>query len=305
MANRVQLGNLGSGVFGLKVSKPSVNVLTASDKDLLFDSTKARTGQIYAGANGLNFFESTTDLDPDVSGTNAIVESIAGTNHTGKKIIIDGTTVTMSSTTTMFNGTVITTAYDIKDDITAANISNITAIRRSDAKIRITKPASAGDLVISYVSTTNSMEGVLGINAGTYAVGILSTSGVNYLTGTGSTKAGLGYLPLITLSELNTGTAQYDGSEEEYDAVEEVSTFSLWETTETHMYPISGVSNPPEESSSNANQSSFDAGGPIGRGRSYNILEDFDENKVNCENCSFFILRIPLGYGYMNSTYYG
>ena len=49
MANRVQLGDLGSGVYGLKVSKPSVNVLTATDKDLLFDSTKARTGQIYAG----------------------------------------------------------------------------------------------------------------------------------------------------------------------------------------------------------------------------------------------------------------
>lgn len=305
MANRVQLGDLGSGVFGLKVSKPSVNVLTASDKDLLFDSTKARTGQIYAGANGLDFYESTSDLDPEVIGQTAVVETIAGTNHTGKKIIIDGTTVTMSSTTTMFNGTVISTAFDIRDDINAANISNITASRRSDAKIKITKPASAGDLVISYISSTNSMESVLGINAGTYPVGILSTSGVNYLTGTGSTKASLGYVPLITLAELNTGTAQQDGDEEEYDAVEEVSTFSLWETTETHMYPISGASNPPSTSDNNANQGSFDAGGPISRGRSYNILEDNDENKVNCENCSFFVLRIPLAYGYMNSTYYG
>ena len=51
MANRVLLGNLGSGNFGLKVSKKNVDVTTAADKDLLFNSNLDRSGQIYAGAN--------------------------------------------------------------------------------------------------------------------------------------------------------------------------------------------------------------------------------------------------------------
>jgi len=50
MANRILLGNLGS-TFGLKVSKEGQNVLTTSDKNLIFDSTKPRTGQIYAGGS--------------------------------------------------------------------------------------------------------------------------------------------------------------------------------------------------------------------------------------------------------------
>lgn len=50
MANRVLLGNLGS-TFGLKVSKEGQNVLTTSDKNLIFDSTKPRTGQVYAGGS--------------------------------------------------------------------------------------------------------------------------------------------------------------------------------------------------------------------------------------------------------------
>ena len=40
----------------------------------------------------------------------------------------------------------------------------------------------------------------------------------------------------------------------------------------------------------------------------YNHLVIFIEDQdidVQCENCSFFVLRIPLGYGYMTSTYYG
>ena len=80
MANRVQLGDLGSGVYGLKVSKPSVNVLTATDKDLLFDSTKARTGQIYAGANGLDFVGDNSDSDPQIVGTVNIDEAITGSD---------------------------------------------------------------------------------------------------------------------------------------------------------------------------------------------------------------------------------
>lgn len=311
MANRVQLGELGSGVFGLKVSKPSVNVLTASDKDLLFDSTKARTGQIYAGANGLDFVGNNTDSDPQAVGTVDINETIGGTDLRGKKIIIDGTTVTLTSVTTMFNGNLVTNGNDIKNDINSASITGIQAYRNSAgagaARLRIEKSYTNGDMVISYPAS-DSLENFVGVNAATYAVGIIDSNGINYLTGTGSTKAGLGYIPLITLAEANTGTAQHDGSEEDYDSFEQVSTFSIWETTATHMYPAAGSSDAPTDTGTSVgrnNASSFTAGGPAIRGRSYNILEDFDENHTECTNCSFFVLRIPLAYGYMNSTYYG
>ena len=310
MANRVQLGNLGSGVFGLKVSKPNVNVLTAPDKDLLFDSTKARTGQIYAGANGLDFVGGTSDSDPQIIGTVAIDETINGSDLRGKKIIIDGTTVTLTSVTTMFNGNLVTTANDIKNDINSASITGVQAFRRTSNSqhfLNLEKNYTNGDLVISYPAS-NSLESSVGINARTYAVGIIDSNGINYLTGTGSTKAGLGYIPLITLAEENTGTAQQDGDEEDYDSFEQVSTFSIWETTATHMFPASGESDAPTNTGNSVgrnNASIFTAGGPVIRGRSYNILEDNDENKTECSGCSFFVLRIPLAYGYMNSTYYG
>jgi len=307
MANRVQLGNLGSGVYGLKVSKPSVNVLTATDKDLLFDSTKARTGQIYAGANGLDFVGDNSDSDPQIVGTVNIDEAITGSDLRGKKIIIDGTTVTLTSVTTYFNGNLITTG----NDINSASITGIQAFRNSAgtnvSRLRIEKAFANGDMVISYPAS-NSLESSVGINAATYAVGIIDTNGINYLTGTGSTKAGLGYIPLITLAEANTGTAQQDGDEEDYDSFEQVSTFSIWETTATHMFPASGASSSPTGTGNSVgknNASVFTASGPVGRGRGYNILEDNEENKIECENCSFFVLRIPLAYGYMNSTYYG
>lgn len=311
MANRVQLGDLGSGVYGLKVSKPSVNVLTATDKDLLFDSTKARTGQIYAGANGLDFVGDNSDSDPQIVGTVNIDEAITGSDLRGKKIIIDGTTVTLTSVTTYFNGNLITTGNDIKNDINSASITGIQAFRNSAgtnvSRLRIEKAFANGDMVISYPAS-NSLESSVGINAATYAVGIIDTNGINYLTGTGSTKAGLGYIPLITLAEANTGTAQQDGDEEDYDSFEQVSTFSIWETTATHMFPASGESSSPTGTGNSVgknNASVFTASGPVDRGRGYNILEDNEENKIECENCSFFVLRIPLAYGYMNSTYYG
>ena len=57
MANRVLLGKLPDGSFGLKVSKETKDVTSGSiaTSDLLFDSRLNRTGQIYAGANNINF----------------------------------------------------------------------------------------------------------------------------------------------------------------------------------------------------------------------------------------------------------
>jgi len=51
MANRVALGKLDSTNYGLRVSKENENVLTTASKNLVFDSTVTRCGQIYAGGS--------------------------------------------------------------------------------------------------------------------------------------------------------------------------------------------------------------------------------------------------------------
>ena len=61
MANRVVLGKLPDGNFGLLVSKPTENVLTTAAKNMLFDSRLNRTGQVYAGANNIGSIGSSGD----------------------------------------------------------------------------------------------------------------------------------------------------------------------------------------------------------------------------------------------------
>lgn len=294
----------GDPEFGMKVSKAGVNVLTATNKQLLFNSAQTRTAQIYAGANSLNFYESTSATNPEAVGSVNVISSL--TNHSGKKIIIDGTTVTLSTTTTIPGGTTYTSVANMVTDINNANITGITANQRtisaSDHRLRITKTASNGAMVITY-PTSNSLETAVGINAQTYAVGLLSTNGINYLTATGQTKAGLNYIPLITLSENLSGQG-FNGQDTENEdyGYEELDRLSLWETTNSHMYPVSADADGPSPTDSNANQTTFSVGTPVNRGRSYAQIED--EIEAGMLNASFFVLRIPLGYGYMTSTYF-
>ena len=51
MANRVLLGNRATGGMGAYVSKAGNNVLTCNRKELLFDSSQNRAGEIYAGGS--------------------------------------------------------------------------------------------------------------------------------------------------------------------------------------------------------------------------------------------------------------
>lgn len=57
MVNRVQLGDLGGGEFGLKISRESVEVTTVSDpSDLLFDSREEEYGNaLLSGTASLTF----------------------------------------------------------------------------------------------------------------------------------------------------------------------------------------------------------------------------------------------------------
>ncbi len=298
MANRILLGDIGS-TFGLKVSRAGTDVTTGADKDMLFDSTKNRTGQIYAGGAGLNFVGQTADQEAYVRGSvnrfgTAFVNPV---NLTGKKIIIDGTTVTLSTTTTSF-GVTFTTVDNMKADINAASITGVTASRSTlssvDHRLRLIKTGS--DMVITYPAS-NSLETFVGIAGGTYDYPELSSTGVNYLTASG--KPGLGYIPLIVLSEQHGGG--YEGEEPEEEIYESVNRLSLFKTTSTHMYPIEATADTPTDSSSNGT----DVGSPTAIGRGYTYNNGDIEQETEMINASFFVLRIPCAYGYMTSTYFG
>ena len=121
----------------------------------------------------------------------------------------------------------------------------------------------------------------------------LGDSAQNFLT-TGS-KASLGYIPLVIFSEKNNGEIDaVDGDVSLY-----ISERSLWSTTTSTVTPVSGQ--PGGVDGSNVLQ-----GANPSAGRSYglssSVLPSSDENALDV---SFFVLRIPCAFGYMNSTYFG
>ena len=298
MANRILLGNIGS-TFGLKVSRAGTDVTTGADKDMLFDSTKNRTGQIYAGGAGLNFVDDTSDQEAYVRGSvnrygTAFVNPV---NLTGKKIIIDGTTVTLSTSTSSF-GVTFTTVDNMKADINAASITGVTAKRSNlgSTDYRLTLEKTGSDMVITYPAS-NSLETFVGIGGGTYDYPELATTGVNYLTASG--KPGLGYIPLIVLSEQHGGG--YEGEESSEEIYESVNRLSLFKTTSTTMHPAAAAANLPADQSSQGTN----VGAPVGVGRGYTYNDADYVQETQMINASFFVLRIPCAYGYMTSTYFG
>jgi len=309
MANRVLLGDIGSGNYGLKISKPGFDVTTTADKNLLFNSEKGRTGQIYAGAAGLNFVDSTSDQEAEIRGTtNAYQSWNVGTpvNHSGKKIIIDGTTVTLATTTTYF-GSTYTTVANMVTDINNANISNVTAYTSTlsslDHRLKLRKTGS--DMVISYPSS-NSLENVVGIPPGTVDYPDLASNGVNYLTASGNTKPSLGYVPLIMLTETVNGVKETADEYGDLEVFEIISRVNLWETTASHMYPARAEADLQSIQMSSGggeaqevNQGT-EIGNPTSKGREY--FDDAIDSKMS--NAQFFVLRVPCAYGYMTSSYF-
>ena len=188
MAERVKIGKISGSIYGVQVTKPGKSFSDTpapTTKDMLFDSTKVRTGQIYAGGQGLN----------------------------------------------------------------------------------------------------------------------LTSTGKNWKTGSGTTKADLGYIPLITLVERFTGVSESDAPDDA-DGYEVITNISQWESTEDSVYPISANAKTPGASGTGSNgNTNFNFGQDApSRGRSYGIMEDY--NNVECQNASFFVLRIPCAFGYMNDTYF-
>ena len=300
MANRILLGDIGS-TYGLKVSRAGTDVTTGADKDMIFDSTKNRTGQIYAGGAGLNFVDYSADQEAYVRGSvNRFGTAFTNpVNLTGKKIIIDGTTVTLSTTTTS-SGVTFTTVDNMKADINAASISGVTAIKSNLSSVdhRLTLQKTTSDMVISYPAS-NSLETFIGIAGGTYDYPELSSTGVNFLTGSGTIKPSLGYVPLIVLSEQHGGG--YEGEEEEEEIYESVNRLSLFKTTSSTMHPVEAAADTPTSQGANGTE----VGAPVSIGRNYTYNNAEIPQQTEMINASFFVLRIPCAYGYMTSTYFG
>ena len=166
MANRVLIDS-----NGIKVSKPGQNVLTATNQNLIFDSSKVRTGQIYAGGSNLN----------------------------------------------------------------------------------------------------------------------LGDSSSNFLTT--SSKANLGYIPLVAISEKNNGNKTHSSGEGW------ISDISSWEFTSSTIKPVSFEPVTPTSNSSGSMDSEH-----INDGRNYSGISSANEDATNV---NYVVLRIPCAYGYMTSTYFG
>ena len=277
MANRVRLGDLGSSNYGLQVSKPGVNVLTATSKQLLFDSTKNRCGQIYAGGVDITYGALS---DYFKFQTGALIQI---SNQVGNKIIINGTTVTISSATNFG----YTSTNDLVTDINAANITGVTASAVS-AALKIQGSSSISTLTIAYPST-NSLQSHLGLAPATISQPTTETTGTNFLT-TGS-KANLGYIPLVVFSERNKGEVEYDDGESYW-----YQDRSMWQTTSSTFIPTTATV-----------LATNGLGGVAAMdtpnlGRGYDQTTSFAED---ARNVNFFVLRIPCAYGYMTSNYFG
>ena len=278
MANRVRLGDLGGSNYGLQVSKPGVNVLTATSKQLLFDSTKNRCGQIYAGGVDITY-GSLSDYFRFQTG--ALYQL---SNQVGNKIIINGTTVTISSATNFG----YTSTSDLATDINAANITGVTASAVS-AALKIQGSSSISTLTIAYPSS-NSLQSHLGLAPATLSQPTTETTGTNFLS-TGS-KANLGYIPLVVFSERNKGEVEYDSGDESYWYQDR----SMWQTTSSTFIPVTATVLATNGVGSIA---AMDA---PSLGRAYDQTTSFAED---ARNVNFFVLRIPCAYGYMTSTYFG
>ena len=118
----------------------------------------------------------------------------------------------------------------------------------------------------------------------------LNDSADNFLT-TGS-KASLGYPPLVIATEKLSGVGDGHGGQSDGEYVDQIS---FWKTTSSTITPATG------KVASTGSNGVMAAPAPAD-GRDYDGLGPSEENATNV---SYFVLRIPCAYGYMNSTYFG
>jgi len=117
----------------------------------------------------------------------------------------------------------------------------------------------------------------------------LANSSDNYLT-TGS-KTSLGYPPIVVFSERNNGNLIFGDIGNEGG---DVSQMSIWKTTTSTVTPCTA------NVATVVGQTFF--GVRPTDGRNY---DQVNSSKEDAFDVSYFVLRIPCAWGYMNSTYFG
>lgn len=242
MANRVLIGDVGSSAYGVKVSKPGVDVTTAASKDLLFDSTKQRHGVIHktaSSSSGFNFF-----LDQGV-GTQPTVGSVA---YTPLVIFIEKNYRTRFKKFPTSDGGQGNTAYYTIDSTYLNRISDgATTIIDSDDTIFDNHEFDAGGVQVERNYSSGGNLRLRGISVG-------------FKAGAGEHGAKANRASAFTITTgLTMGFRAADGS-------------------------ITGATY------------------AVTTGSSYTISAD-DESGVPVTNAKAAVLKIPCGYGFMNSTF--
>jgi len=129
-----------------------------------------------------------------------------------------------------------------------------------------------------------------------YGGGFQSSVALNNTTGIDfkGSKTQLAYTPLIWATEDKTGSIEvaepfinaYSGTDN--NGGDYAERMNMFITSKTHIIPCEMYHD----------QSSYS-------GTDSAVVAGRDNTKAQCTNLNFRVLKIPLGYGYMNSTYYG
>ena len=158
---------------------------------------------------------------------------------------------------------------------------------------------TAGNNQLLFDSTLNRTgqiyAGGSGINFDGVSGNPTENAGLNFLTSVTPNKASLGYIPLVVRTEKNMGERE-DVTDFDYF----IDQISLWETTQSKFIPSEAQANDFAEQApvSNFTQPAPQPGRSVG-GTNINSGEE------DAINVTFFVLRIPCAYGFMNSTYFG
>lgn len=159
--------------------------------------------------------------------------------------------------------------------------------------LRVSKP---GFNVSTTTANNMLFDTYAGRNAMVYAGGAglnLGDSSDNFLTTGG--KSSLGYIPLVIVTEKLAGS--YEAGEEVEGNDFFLSRIDAYSFTESTIQPVTGATS----GWSHVSGQQHAEGATPAPGRNYDHTTSANEDAANV---SYFVLRIPCAFGYMNSTYF-
>jgi len=193
MAKRVLLGQISSGVYGLRISRKGVDVTSASGKDLLFDSTtnsglgrylRKFSSATSSGNSGFNNFIPTSGGTADTENTSGaeyhplflylqdgtgIQYDASGTTYydptntanrvpdaQGTQTTSDDVIITGTSTTSRVQERLDMFAFNSKADTTLSNPAPINGTRHAGFPVTFTGNATDHGTNLRYIASANT-----------------------------------------------------------------------------------------------------------------------------------------------------